>query len=134
MTAADTVREYYESLRRGEPLYTYFAEDAQTAKFGIFESLVGYDDIAEALREQSRTTEGWTVDTRRLSVTERDDFAWFSDEVDLAWTDTETDRRFAFPTRWSGTLERRDEEWVFVELHVSAPHPALSGGGSGDED
>ncbi|NHN48659.1 DUF3225 domain-containing protein [Halostella sp. JP-L12] len=134
MTAADTVREYYESLRRGEPLYTYFAEDAQTTKFGIAESLVGYDDVAEGLREQSRTTEEWTVDTRRLSVTERDDFAWFSDEVDLAWTDATTGQRRAYATRWSGALERRDGEWLFVELHVSAPDRTLANAGNGDGD
>lgn len=129
MTAADTVREYYESLRRGEPLYPYFLEDAQTAKFGVSASLVGYDEVAEALREQSRTTDEWTVDSRRLSVAERDGYAWFSDEVDLAWTEAATDRRRAYPTRWSGTLERHDGEWVFVELHVSAPDGALAAAG-----
>lgn len=131
MTAADTVRDYYEALRRGEPLYTYFVEDAQTVKHGVSESLVGYDDVAEALREQTRTTDEWTVDSRRLSVTERGDHARFSDEVDLAWTDAESGRRYAFPTRWTGTLERRDEEWLFAAMHVSAPHPALAGGNEG---
>lgn len=129
MTAADTVREYYESLRRGEPLYPYFVENSQTAKFGVSESLLGYDDVAEALREQRRTTEAWTVDSRRLSVAERDGYAWFSDEVDLGWTDSSSGRRRAYPTRWSGTLERHDGEWLFAELHVSAPEESLAAAG-----
>jgi len=96
-------------------------------KFGISERLVGGDDIAAGLREQTETTSGWTVDSRALRVTERDDHAWFSDEVVLGWTGADPPIRYEFETRWSGTLERRDEggnpaddgEWRFVGMHVS---------------
>ncbi|MFC6726001.1 nuclear transport factor 2 family protein [Halobium palmae] len=88
-SAESTVRDYYEVLRRGEPLYPYFAERDDVVKFGIGERLTGYDEVAEGLREQSRTTEDWTVDSRRLVVVERDDCAWFSDDVGMAWRDVE---------------------------------------------
>jgi len=120
MTAEETVREYYEALERGDPLVPYFSEDA-TVKFGVGESLFGADEIAAALREQTRTTEDWEVSSTGLDVTEREGFAWFGDEVDLAWTDTETGQRWTFDTRWSATLERQDGEWTFVAMHVSAP-------------
>lgn len=119
MSATDTVRDYYEAVRRGEPLPPYFAEDDATTKFGISESLFGYESVAAALREQTRTTDAWTVESRRLTVTERDRHAWFADDVILAWTDVESGDRREFETRWSGTLERRDDQWSFVELHVS---------------
>jgi hypothetical protein len=121
MNAASTVREYYESLRRGEPLYTYFAERPDVVKFGVGERLVGYDAVAEGLREQTRTTEDWTVDSQALRVTERDGYAYFSDVVALSWTDREEDAEYDLPTRWSGTLERDDETWRFVGMHVSTP-------------
>jgi hypothetical protein len=114
-----TVEEYYEALRRGEPLYPFFEESPSTAKFGVGERLWGYDAVAEGLREQSRTTEDWRVDSDRLTVEAAGDCAWFADEVELAWTEG-GDRR-SFETRWSGTLNRRDGEWVFVGMHVSAP-------------
>jgi len=120
MTAEETVREYYEALSCGDPLAPYFSERA-TVKFGVGESLFGADEIAAALREQTRTTDDWAVDSTRLDVTEREQFAWFGDEVDLAWTDAETGQRWTFDTRWSGTLELRDGEWSFVAMHVSAP-------------
>jgi hypothetical protein len=130
MSARDTVEDYYEALRRGEPLYPYFAESADAVKFGVGETLVGYDAIAEGLREQTRTTEGWTVRSDALRTVERTDYAAFSDSVFLSWTDVEADRECAFDTRWSGTLERRpttddpdpkaDEyEWLFLGMHVS---------------
>jgi hypothetical protein len=130
MSARDTVEDYYEALRRGEPLYPYFAESSDAVKFGVGETLVGYDAIAEGLREQTRTTEEWTVESGALRTVERTDYAAFSDSVFLSWTDVEAGREHAFDTRWSGTLERRpttddpnpdpDEyEWLFLGMHVS---------------
>lgn len=121
MSATQTVHDYYEALRRGEPLYPYFAERNDVVKFGVSETLSGYDEIAEGLREQSRRTEDWTVKSRRLQVSEEEAFAWFSDTVTLEWTDTVDDEEFSDTTRWSGTLLNQDGEWVFVGLHVSAP-------------
>lgn len=143
MTAEDAVRDYYEALRRGEPLYPYFLEVEAATKFGVSEALFGYDEVAEALREQSRTTDDWTVESRALFVRERGDHATFADEVALEWTDRATDERRSFETRWSGALERRngrqrdgegeeaerssrdedqDGDWAFLTVHVSAPH------------
>jgi len=130
MNATETIRDYYEALRRGEPLYPYFAEQPDVVKFGVGERLVGYDAVAEGLREQTRTTDDWTVESDALRVTERDGYAYFSDSVFMSWTDRETDHEYAFTTRWSGTLERRalgddaeDEwEWLFVGMHVSTPY------------
>lgn len=119
MDAEATVRDYYRALRRGEPLYPYFADDPGVVKFGIGERLAGYEEIAEGLRRQTCTTDAWEVESRRLCATERDRHAWFSDEVYMAWTDTERGIRFEFNTRWSGTLEERDGRWLFVGMHVS---------------
>lgn len=121
MSAEQTVRDYYEALRRGEPLYTFFAERPDVVKFGVGERLTGYDEIAEGLRGQTRKTEAWVVESQNLRVGERDTHAWFSDDVHLAWYDTEADREYDFQTRWSGTLEPRNDEWEFVGMHVSCP-------------
>lgn len=122
MSAADAVREYYESLRRGEPLDPYFLEAGDVVKFGVSETLGGYDAVAEGLREQSRTTTDWTVQSADLRVREFADAATFADAVRLEWTDTTADARRAFDTRWSGTLVRRGEEWLFAGMHVSVAH------------
>ena len=121
MSAEATVTDYYEALRRGEPLYPYFLEHPDVVKFGVGERLAGYDEVAEGLREQSRRTDDWTVESDALRVVERDDHAWFSDDVFMSWTDTVADRERAFETRWSGTLELVGEEWLFAGMHVSAP-------------
>ena len=126
-TAEDRIREYYETLRDGKPLYPFFAEDPTVVKYGITEKLTGYEEIEAGLREQTATTEDWTVDSRDLRVVERGDHAWFSDDVGMAWYDAEADREYDFDSRWSGTLERRERderetsaEWLFVGMHVSA--------------
>lgn len=131
MDAESTVRAYYDALRAGDPLYPFFAREESTVKFGIGERLTGYGAIREGLAAQSETTDAWTVESEALVVTERDEHAWFSDDVFMAWTDTERGIRYEFDTRWSGTLERRPEaeedtdspvaetDWRFVGMHVS---------------
>lgn len=134
MSVEDVVLDYYEALRRGEPLYPYFVESPDAHKVAVSTSYDGYDAIAEALREQTRTTTDWTVDSAGPSVATGEAWASFHDDVSLAWTDIEDidrdalddDRdgdatRHEFETRWSGTLVERDGEWLFLELHVSAP-------------
>ncbi|MFB6173900.1 MAG: hypothetical protein ABEI39_04580 [Halobacteriales archaeon] len=136
MGAADRIRAYYDALRSGEPLAPFFAPVDGAVKFGISERLDGYEAIAAGLREQTERTTDWRVDSRALLVTERECHAWFSDVVSLGWADTERQIRYEFETRWSGTLERRnddgratapadgdtesaDGEWRFVGMHVS---------------
>ena len=129
MSAESRVRAYYDALRDGDPLYSYFAPDEDVVKFGVSEHLDGYEAVESALREQTRTTADWSVESRELRVTERDRHAWFADRVGMGWTDTERGIRFEFDTRWSGILERerrtRGEsadapgDWRFVLLHVS---------------
>ena len=121
-TAEETVRSYYDALREGEPLPPYFADDEETFKFGITERLFGYDAVEKALREQTDSTENWTVESHDLRVTERDEHAWFADVVRMAWEDTQKGRIYDFETRWSGTLEGLEGGggWVFVGMHVSA--------------
>ncbi|WP_415382283.1 nuclear transport factor 2 family protein [Halosimplex sp. TS25] len=130
MGAADRVRAYYDALRAGEALGPFFARDEDVVKVGISERLVGGEEVADGLREQTETTTGWQVESSDLRVTERDRHAWFADRVSLSWTDTERQIRYEFDTRWSGTLERRDgaedaddetpdERWLFVGMHVS---------------
>jgi hypothetical protein len=123
MNASETIEAYYAALRAGEPLSPFFADDADRSvvKFGISEQLVGTDAVRAGLQEQTETTMDWTVDSRALRVTEREDYAWFSDDVALRWTDTEGKVSHEYDTRWSGVLEATGgaREWQFVGMHVS---------------
>jgi len=121
MDARATITDYYDSLRHGAPLDTFFAEDRPAddpiVKFGLSEQLVGSDAVQQELRDQTASTSDWRVDSQALRVTERDAVAWFSDSVALAWD--EGGQGHEFDTRWSGTLEHRDGDWRFVGMHVS---------------
>lgn len=120
MGAAETVREYYDALRDGDPLSPFFLEAETTVKFGLGERLDGYESVAAGLREQTETTRGWSIDSRDLVVVDRGCHAWFSDAVVMAWTDAETGERDEFDSRWSGVLERTEGGWRFATMHVSA--------------
>jgi hypothetical protein len=124
MDARKTINAYYDALRAGEPLgRRFFAPerpgDDAVVKYGISERLVGAERIREGLREQTERTTDWAVESESLRVTEREEHAWFSDRVAMGWRDVEASVRYEFDTRWSGTLERRGDEWRFVGMHVS---------------
>lgn len=125
-SAEAVVRDYYDTLREGDPLAPYFRDDESTVKFGISESLFGGDEVVRALEEQTETTADWSIESRNLVVDERDAFATFADRVAMAWTDTESGERCRFDSRWSGTLVRASDDdssdWRFGTMHVSTPH------------
>lgn len=118
MDAEATVRSYYDALRGGDPIHTFFADGPEVVKFGVGERLTGSEAVKAGLRRQTANTTDWVVESERLLVGEREGFAWFSDDVRMAWTDESKGVRYDFDTRWSGTLED-GEEWRFVEMHVS---------------
>ena len=123
MDAEARIREYYDALEAGDPLGPFFADDGGVVKFGISERLVGGDAVRRGLEEQTRRTDGWTVDSRALRVSDRGCHAWFSDDVALSWRDVEAGVERRFETRWSGALEPRDGVGVFVGMHVSTSNP-----------
>jgi hypothetical protein len=118
-TAETFLRTYYDALRAGDPLAPFFADEPETVKFGISEALRGGEAVAEGLREQTATTTDWEIESHNLVADEPDGGAYFTDEVFMAWTDTEKRVRYEFETRWSGTLERLQAGWQFVGMHVS---------------
>ncbi|RQG91295.1 DUF3225 domain-containing protein [Natrarchaeobius halalkaliphilus] len=131
-SAVDIVSDYYDALRRGDPLEPYFLEGDSTVKFGISEALFGYESVADALREQTATTTDWRLESHRLVVRDGGEFATFADDVTMAWRDTESGDDREFETRWSGALVRTDgdrhtendvdrdvPDWSFVTMHVS---------------
>lgn len=114
------VRDYYEALRRGEPIDAYFHERPDVVKVGVFSQLVGGERVAEALRDQTARTEDWTVESADLRTFDRGSHAHFTDAVGLAWTVARTGQRHEFDTRWTGLIESRGGEPLFVAMHVSA--------------
>lgn len=120
MTPEETVRAYYDSLRAGEALAPFFVESPATVKVGLSERLVGYAEIANALREQTRTTDDWSVRSHDLQLVERDGGVAVADAVSLSWYDGEAFVERSFETRWSGTLVPTDDGWAFAGMHVSA--------------
>ena len=133
MDAEATVRTYYDAFRNGRPIAPFFAREAMTVTFGIGDRLHGFTAIERGLTEQTATTDDWPVESDRLVVTERDDHAWFTDEVFVACYDLNREGRYEFGTRWSGTLLYRphgacvdpasdpETRWRFVGMHVSTP-------------
>lgn len=119
MTVDATIKDYYNALRAGAPLYPFFHPEDTLMKFGISESLAGYEAVKAGLQHQTDTTTDWHVTSHDLHVAKTPRCAWFSDQVTMEWRNTTTDTEHAFDTRWTGTLKPHEDSWKFVLLHVS---------------
>lgn len=120
MAIEQLISAYYGALRNEEPLEDFFVSEPEPVKFGINETLSGYEEIVEGLREQTQTTTDWEITSHGLQTGHEGDVGWFSDHVTMAWHDREQGEDVTWETRWSGTLVRSDGQWRFVRMHVSA--------------
>lgn len=119
------IRDWYyaASEGQGENFIGVFLQDPATTYFGTDpdEQWYGYDQIREHFEENFRTYGKWNIMSTNLQVHESGDFAYFSDEVELAAR--YKDSSFAELGRMTGTLLRRNGAWKLVQAHFSLGTP-----------
>ncbi len=86
------------------------------------EYLVGYAAFHDAREAQFESFDNveFHVDNQRIRLSDSGNTAWFTEEFDL-FTIAEGTPVSLSNLRLSGVLERRDGQWVIVQLHTSVP-------------
>lgn len=119
------IRDWYYAASEGqaENFIGVFLQDPATTYFGTDpdEQWYGYDQIRGHFEENFRTYGKWSIMSTNLQVHESGDFAYFSDEVELAAR--YKDSSFAELGRMTGTLLRRNGTWKIVQAHFSLGTP-----------
>jgi uncharacterized protein (TIGR02246 family) len=107
--------------RDAEAVTRLFAPDPDVAVVTSEESLLrGPDELQAFLRAyvHGSTTYSWTWD--RLEVSTADAVAWLLAEgTEVAATQAGEQQH---PYRMSMVCEKRDEQWLLVQIHGSSPH------------
>ena len=104
-----------------EQLVACFAPDADTVMYGtgVDEKRMGLDEIrAQAQRDWDQTDEiamafDWT------SISAAGPVAWAA--VDGGFKIRAGGQKFTMPARGTFVLEKRDDKWLVVQSHFSAP-------------
>lgn len=101
-----------------------YAHDSDMVTFGTdsAERIVGWESLKEVMQEQFSATgdSEFTVKDQVVKVNHSGNAAWFSEVID--WTlDFEDQTMKMEGLRVTGVLEKRNENWVIVQLHYSMP-------------
>ena len=108
--------------RDAEAVMRLFAPDPDVVVVTSEESLLrGPDELQAFLRAyvQGPTTYSWTWD--RLKVSTADAVAWLLVEgTETAATQAGEKQH---PYRMTMVCEKRDEQWLLLQVHGSSPHP-----------
>lgn len=123
----------------------FMAKDADAINYSIAGSkFVGWAAVERALTEEFQTVSRLEMPIHELRVWARDDFAYFTMELDyVRYIGTgQSEVRTLVPLRETGVLERRSGQWILVAWHESlrtaagmpqasaAPLPASAGTGT----
>ena len=101
-----------------------FAHDDSMVNFGtdLDEHWVGWKALRSSLEHQFKAYEkvGVVVRDQVISVHKKRETAWVSEIIDFAvWVGGK--RMSVKDCRFTGVLEKRKNEWIFVQSHLSAP-------------
>ena len=107
-----------------ESLSQVYAHDDDMVIFGtdVGERLVGWDALKALMQKQFDATEDSQLNVRDevVHVHESGRVAWFSETIDWELT-VEGQTVKLEGLRATGVLEKRNDNWVIVQLHYSVP-------------
>ena len=107
-----------------ELLSRIFAHDTDMVNFGTdaAERIVGWESLNELMQKQNAAAENskLTVNDQVIKVNKYGNTAWFSEVVD--WDVVAQGQPASLQgLRFTGVLEKRNGNWVIVQMHISVP-------------
>jgi len=100
------------------------AHDNDMVCFGTdaAERWVGWESLKESLQKQFDACENTKISVKDqvIKMSQSADVAWYSYIMD-AQTEIQGDQVNLEGIRFTGVLEKRDDKWMFVQIHTSVP-------------
>ncbi len=86
------------------------------------ETIIGWEAIRDALKEQFKNIEDTYISVRdqKIEVNETGNTAWFSEFVNYNYIYRGKPVKYE-GLRFTGVLEKIDDEWLIVQSHMSIP-------------
>jgi len=86
---------------------------------GEDEKCVGINQFVKNLRRDWEQSDSVTIEHKDILVSVAGSVAWFA--TDIVFHGKVNSSNFTYPGRLTGVLEKRDGNWLFMQLHLSAP-------------
>ena len=121
MTVRQTLDTYFATLRAGDAakLLALISKDDHFIKIGTDagEIVRGGQNARDYYQHHVKSTEDFSIDTRRIDIQERNTVAWFCAEQTwhLKWPGTPE----TLDMRSTGVRDSREGDWQFAQIHAS---------------
>lgn len=93
--------------------------DAVIIGSGKDEKCEGINQFVKNLRRDWEQSDSVTIEHKDIAVSMAGSVAWFA--TDIIFHGKVDADNFAYPTRLTGVLEKRDGNWLLMQLHLSTP-------------
>ncbi len=91
------------------------------------EKLVGWNEIKDTFEKQFKMFEQayLSISDQSISVGDYGKTAWFSQKMDYNYTTVDGDAKRFEGVRFTGVLEKIDDQWFIVQSHLSIPYSSM---------
>ena len=105
-----------------EGVLSFWAPDPDIVVIGsgFDEKSVGIDQFIEHLKRDWSQAEVLTISFKDYTVSAAGPVAWFSADINFHCTIDE--QEVDLPGRLTGIMEKRNERWLWVQMHFSTPN------------
>ena len=86
---------------------------------GEDEKSVGIQEFVKSLRRDWEQSDAASIEHKDIAVSMAGSVAWFA--TDIIFHGKINAEKFTYPGRLTGVLEKRDGNWLLMQLHLSTP-------------
>ena len=98
---------------------------------GADEKSVGLNQFTKSLMRDWNQSEKASINFKDIAVSAAGAVAWFA--TDVTFSGQINEEKFDLPGRLTGVMEKRDGEWLLVQMHFSVPSSEQAQGQSWPE-
>ena len=95
---------------------------------GEDEKNVGITQFTKSLKRDWTQAEVTAIDVKNLTVSTANSVAWLS--ANVTFHGSTEGKEFVLPGRLTGVMEKREDKWLWVQMHLSTPSSEQESGQS----
>lgn len=118
-----TLRAMFEAYGKRDlnGVLSFWAPDPDIVVIGSGEDekCIGINQFVKCLRRDWEQSDSVIIEHKDIAVSMSGSVSWFA--TDIIFHGKIAVEKFTYPARLTGVLEKRDGNWLLMQLHLSAP-------------
>lgn len=86
---------------------------------GADEKSVGIQELVKSLKRDWEQSDSASIELKDVAVSTAGSVSWFA--TDITFNGKINAEKFTLPGRLTGVMEKRNENWLLIQMHFSTP-------------